>query len=200
MGTPNKIQRLGRHGTRFLCTPGDKLRTASEILRSSYASTLFLYYVQSFFKNGPGQLSGYSDSLQGRRFENRIPVGARFSAPVQTGLGGPSSLLYNGYRLSFPGVNWPRRGVDHPPHLAPRLKKEQSYTSTAPLGLSGLFYGEIYLYLYLQNIFQNQYILLLHLRGYRARQTCNYHLLQLSGSGPDTLFRNVGSQPSTYGV
>jgi hypothetical protein len=25
------------------------------------------------------------------------------------------------------------------PHLAPRLKKEQSYTSTPPLGLRGLF-------------------------------------------------------------
>jgi len=24
----------------------------------------------------------------------------------------------------FPGVKQPRRGVDHPPHLAPRLKKE----------------------------------------------------------------------------
>jgi len=38
---------------------------------------------------------------------------------------GPPSLLYNGYRV-FPGVKaagaW--RGVDHPPYLAPRLKKE----------------------------------------------------------------------------
>jgi hypothetical protein len=31
------------------------------------------------------------------------------------------------------------RGVDHPPHLAPRLKKEYSYTSTPPLGLRCLF-------------------------------------------------------------
>jgi hypothetical protein len=34
---------------------------------------------------------------------------------------GPSSLLYNGYWVSFPGVKRPGRGVDHPPH---RLKKE----------------------------------------------------------------------------
>jgi hypothetical protein len=34
------------------------------------------------------------------------------------------SLLYNGYRVSFPGVKRLGRGVDHPPHLAPRLKKE----------------------------------------------------------------------------
>jgi len=24
-------------------------------------------------------------------------------------------LLYNGYRVSFPWVKWPGRGVDHPP-------------------------------------------------------------------------------------
>ena len=37
---------------------------------------------------------------------------------------GPPSLLYNGYRISFLGVKRPGRGVDHPPYLAPRLKKE----------------------------------------------------------------------------
>ena len=37
---------------------------------------------------------------------------------------GPPSLLYNGYRVSFPDVKRPERGVDHPPHLTPRLKKE----------------------------------------------------------------------------
>jgi len=26
--------------------------------------------------------------------------------------------------VSFPGVKRPGRGVDHPPHLAPKLKKE----------------------------------------------------------------------------
>ena len=33
---------------------------------------------------------------------------------------GPPSLLYNGY----PGLKRPDRGVDHPPHIAPRLKRE----------------------------------------------------------------------------
>jgi len=37
------------------------------------------------------------------------------------------------------------------PHLAPRLKKEKSYTSTPPLDLRGLFYGRLYLYLYVIN-------------------------------------------------
>ena len=32
------------------------------------------------------------------------------------------------------------------PHLAPRLNKECSYTSTPPLGLHGMLYGDLYLY------------------------------------------------------
>jgi len=47
---------------------------------------------------------------------------------------------------SFPGVKRPGRGVDHPPHLAPRLKKEESCTPTPPLGIRGLLWGELYHY------------------------------------------------------
>ena len=51
---------------------------------------------------------------------------------------GPTSLLCNGYRVSFPGVKRPGRGVNHPPHLAPKLK-EYNYTSTLLLSLLGVF-------------------------------------------------------------
>jgi len=44
---------------------------------------------------------------------------------------------------SFPRVKQPGIGADHPPHLMPRLRKEYSYTSTTPLGLHGLFKGEL---------------------------------------------------------
>ena len=74
----------------------------------------------------------YSESLRAGRSRDRIPVGARFSSPVQTG-------SYTMGTESFPGVKRPGRGVDHPAHLARRLKKKQSYTSTPPLGLRGLF-------------------------------------------------------------
>jgi len=54
---------------------------------------------------------------------------------------GPTSLL------SFLAVKRPERGVDHPPLLMRRLKKELRYTSTSPLGLRGMFYGELNLLL-----------------------------------------------------
>ena len=36
----------------------------------------------------------------------------------------PHSLLYNGYWVSFLGVEWLGRGVDHPPHLTSVIKNE----------------------------------------------------------------------------
>jgi hypothetical protein len=86
----------------------------------------------------PGQLSRYSDSLRAGRSGDRILVEERFSAPVQTG----SEAHLASYTMgtgSFPGVKRPGRGVDHPSHLPPRLKKEYSYTSTSPMGLRDLF-------------------------------------------------------------
>jgi len=52
-----------------------------------------------------------------------IPVGFRFSSPVQTGPGAhPAS--YTMGTGSFAGVKRPGRGVDQPSHLVPLLKKE----------------------------------------------------------------------------
>jgi hypothetical protein len=49
--------------------------------------------------------------------------GTRFSAPVQTGPGAYPAF-YTMDTGSFPGVKRPGCGVDHPPRLVPRLKKE----------------------------------------------------------------------------
>jgi len=69
-------------------------------------------------------ISPYSDSLRVERSRGRIPVGARFSALVQTGPGAHPAFYTMGTWVTFPGVKLSGRGVDHPPHLAPRLKKE----------------------------------------------------------------------------
>jgi hypothetical protein len=65
----------------------------------------------------------FVDSLRDGLSGDRIPVGARFSAPVQTGPGAyPAS--YTMGTGSFPGVKRPGVALNTHPHLAPRLKKE----------------------------------------------------------------------------
>ena len=71
------------------------------------------------------------------RSGDRIPVGARSSAPVQTDSGAhPAS--YTMGTGSFPGVKRPSRGGNHPTHLTPKFKKQYNCTSTPPLGLHDL--------------------------------------------------------------
>ena len=88
-------------------------------------SNSFLPYSLSMTKSRQllGYLSRYSDSLRAGRCGDRNLVAAPFSAPVQTGPGG-HPVSYTVGTGSFPGVKRPGLGVDHPPHLAPRLKKE----------------------------------------------------------------------------
>jgi hypothetical protein len=61
-----------------------------------------------------------SNSLRDGRSGDRIPVGARFSAPVQTGPGAHPTSCTMGL---FPGVKRPGRGVDHPPPSSAEVKE-----------------------------------------------------------------------------
>jgi hypothetical protein len=87
--------------------------------------------------------------LRAGRSEHRIPVGARFSAPVQTGLGAHQASCIMGTG-SFPGGKVrPGRAADHSPPSSAVAMEEESYTSTHPLGHTGPVTGLLYLYLYL---------------------------------------------------
>ena len=60
--------------------------------------------------------------------------GAEFFSPIQTGPGvhSASDIMGTG---AFPGVKRLGRGVNHPPHLASRLKEVYGCISTPPLDL-----------------------------------------------------------------
>jgi len=84
----------------------------------------------------PGQLSRYSDSLSTGRYVDRIPMEARFPAPVQTDIVTlPASYTVGTGSLS--GVMRTGYDVNHPTYLALKLKKEYIYTSTPALCLHG---------------------------------------------------------------
>ena len=48
----------------------------------------------------------------------------------------PTSLLYNGYWVSFPGEEWPGRGVDHPPPSSTEGKERVELYTYSPSGSS----------------------------------------------------------------
>ena len=103
---------------------------------------------------GPGSVAEYSDWLRAGRSGDRLAVGSRFSAPVQTGPGAHPASCTTGTG-SFPGVK-SGRGVTLTPHplLVPLVMKEYSYTSIPPMGRTActepqcLYLGTIYLYFY----------------------------------------------------
>jgi hypothetical protein len=71
---------------------------------------------------GTGERSRYSDLLRVGRSEDRIPVGARFSAPFQTGPGAHPASYTKGTG-SFPGVKRTWCGTDHPPRSSAVVKE-----------------------------------------------------------------------------
>ena len=74
----------------------------------------------------PWYLSRYSDSLWAGRSGERIPVGARYSAPVQNGSGAyPAS--YTMGTGSFPGMKRPGCGVDHLPSSSAEVKERVEF-------------------------------------------------------------------------
>jgi hypothetical protein len=96
--------------------------------------------------------SRYSDWIRTGRSGDRIPVVARFSAPVQAGPGAhpASCAMGTGY---FSGVmsGWVVTLTPHP-LLVPLVMKVYSYTSTPPVGRTActepqcLYKGALYLY------------------------------------------------------
>jgi hypothetical protein len=61
-----------------------------------------LFFLSTYLPVGPRYLSRYSDSLRAGMSGDRIPVGVEIFHTRPDRPWGPTSLLYNGYRV-FPG-------------------------------------------------------------------------------------------------
>jgi len=86
-----------------------------------------------FCRNGNSERP--SDSLRAGGSGDRIPVEARFSAPLQTGPGAhPAS--YTMGTGPFPGVKRTGRGVDHPPPSSAEVKERADLYFYSPSGPS----------------------------------------------------------------
>jgi hypothetical protein len=90
--------------------------------------------------SGPGQRSRYSDSLRPGRSGDRIPVGARFSTPVQTGPGAHPASRTMGTG-SFLAEKRPGRGVDHPPLSSAEVERRVELYICSPSGPSWCVLG-----------------------------------------------------------
>jgi len=102
--------------------------------------------------HGPGSSVGIATGhgLDGPGIESRW--GREFPQLSRPSLG-PTNLLYNGYRVFPAGKERPRRDTDPLPPSSALVMKEQSYTSTPPMGRTActetqcLYKSALYLYL-----------------------------------------------------
>jgi hypothetical protein len=103
----------------MLCTVLD-MRDHHVVVRSRYCTRNFTNITKNFIHDDHQVI--ISLGILNIRSGDRIPVGASFFAPVQTGPGAhPAS--YTVGTGSFPGVTRRGRGVDHPPPSSPEVKE-----------------------------------------------------------------------------
>ena len=95
-----------------------------------------LIQIFTLYSRGPGQYIQYSDSLPVGKSNDRIPVGARFSGPVQTGRGThPASSTVGIVSLSRE-VKQPGNDVDSTPLSSPKVKERVEQLLYSPFGPS----------------------------------------------------------------
>jgi len=107
-----------------------------------YESFFSLYLISLFHFSGRGWRSRYSNSLRNGYSGDRMPVGARYFVPVQTGPGTypASSTIRTGFS---PGIKRPELGLYHPPASSAEVKERVELYVYSPSGPSWLVMGWI---------------------------------------------------------
>jgi hypothetical protein len=85
----------------------------------------YYYYYYYYYYCGLGYRSRYR-LVTGWTVRGSNPGGYESFRTRQHQPWSPSSLLYNWYRVSFPGLKRPGRGVNHPTHLAQYYRKSRA--------------------------------------------------------------------------
>ena len=120
----------------------NKKVTASLVLPYRITSTALTVMV-GWVAQSVQRLAGWS--------RDRNLVGARFSAPVQTGPGAHPASCTGGTGSFLGGKEWPGRDADPPTPSSAMVMKGQSYTSTPHMGRTActepqcLYKGALYL-------------------------------------------------------
>ena len=83
----------------------------SENAMCLHTRSVLTFLLLCMLEEGRGNAVGIATALWTGQSGDRNPLGG-------------GGWRRNGYWVSFPWVKRPRRGVNHPPQLAPRLKKE----------------------------------------------------------------------------
>ena len=103
--------------------------------------------MHKLLQNWPTWGSRYCGTLRARRSRDLIPVGEKFSVPVQTCREAHTVSCKKGIGFSFPGEKLSGRGVDRPPPSSAEVKERLGYTSIPRMDLKGLSEEELYLWL-----------------------------------------------------
>jgi hypothetical protein len=95
--------------------PGGNISALKQILYYAVGINYMLLRNSYMCRRGPGSSVGIATELRARRSGNRIPVGVRFSVPVQTGPGAHPASCTRGTG-SLPGVEsgWGVTLTTHP--------------------------------------------------------------------------------------
>ena len=94
-----------------------------------FSDSLVVTWVQTEWHDG-AEWSHFYDFQDGPGIESRL--GRDSPHPSRPALG-PPSLHFNGYRLSFPALKRPERGVKHPPTSIADVKERVTSVSSWPV-------------------------------------------------------------------
>ena len=116
-----------------------------QIVFCNDCETSLVYSANCLHSMGRDGLVGIATTLRAGRSRDRIPVGARFSAPVQTGPGAhPASCTMGTGYFGGEGVKRPGRGADHPPQSKCRVLERVGLYLCSPSGLSWRVIGRTF--------------------------------------------------------